>query len=155
MDGIKQLLPLLLAVAVLAAIGAALKGKKGGAGKRFTAQKRAVLTKHEQPMFQRLAEAFPENVVLAQVGFGALMATKDKASFNRFAQKRADFVICSRAFEAVAVIELDDSSHKNSRASDEGRDALLESAGIRVLRYRSVPDVQTVRNDVTQAKNQR
>jgi len=66
---------------------------------------------------------------------------RSRARFNR---KVADFVVATKAFEVLAVIELDDASHKGREVQDSQRDALLERAGYRVLRFRNVPDVDAV-----------
>ena len=63
----------------------------------------------------------------------------ERAKFNR---KMADFVVCSKAFEVIAVVELDDSSHKGNEEKDEARDGLLKQAGVAVLRYKTVPTLQ-------------
>lgn len=112
-------------------------------------KKKLPLTKNEQPMFFRLVEAFPEQVVLAQVAFSALLQTKEAATRNKFDRKVADFVLCTKAFEVLAIIELDDSSHKGREAQDAARDLLLTNAGYTVLRYKLVPDVDKVRKDIT------
>lgn len=101
---------------------------------------RQPLTKHEQAMYFRLRATFPEHVVLAQVAFSALLTARGYSSRNRFSQKTADFVLCTRAFDVLAVIELDDSTHRRKRTSDAARDALLGEAGYAVLRFTRIPD---------------
>lgn len=132
-------------VVVLIMAGLAAISKKKGLKTDGPIQATAPLTANEQPMYFRLVEAFPEHVVLAQVAFGALMQTKDRMARNRFDRKRADFVLCSKAFEVIAVIELDDSSHNGREQRDAARDNLLTSCGYRVLRYKRVPDVAALR----------
>ncbi|HEX8784796.1 MAG TPA: DUF2726 domain-containing protein, partial [Telluria sp.] len=63
----------------------------------------------------------------------------------RVAQQRVDYVVCTRRCEVVAVVELDDKTH--SRAKDELRDARLEQAGIRTVRFqaRNKPKVEAIR----------
>ncbi|RZI43732.1 DUF2726 domain-containing protein [Herbaspirillum sp. HC18] len=111
-------------------------------------RKRTVLTKNEQPMYFRLLEAFPEHVVLAQVSFSALIRTAKQATRNRFDRKVADFVICTKAFEVLGIVELDDSSHRGKEEKDADRDRLLNSAGYRVFRYRFPPNTEDVRNAI-------
>ncbi|WP_169307269.1 DUF2726 domain-containing protein [Chitiniphilus eburneus] len=96
---------------------------------------KSVLTINEQPMYWRLVEAFsPDLVVLAQVSFSQLVQAKGGNNlqnlhlFRRISQKTADFVICRKDFTVVAVIELDDSSHRNKRDKDAERDAFLRPA---------------------------
>lgn len=103
------------------------------------------LTKREQPMYFRLREAFPEHVVLAQVAFSALLTSRKRATRNTFDKKVADFVVCSTGFKVLAVVELDDLSHKDRTTQDAARDSLLTGAGYTVLRYKHVPDASTLR----------
>ena len=101
-------------------------------------------------MYFRLVEAFPEYVVLAEVAFSALLYARGQGTRNAFNRLRADFVVCDKSFRVVAVIEVDDSTHDNKvgREKDAARDVMLEGAGYRVLRYRSVPDVERLRHDI-------
>jgi very-short-patch-repair endonuclease len=64
-------------------------------------------------------------------------------------------VLCSKDSTIVAVIELDDASHKkaNREAADAKKDKALESAGIRILRWQvnSIPDEAEIRATFAQA----
>jgi very-short-patch-repair endonuclease len=113
---------------------------------------RMPLTKYEQPMYFRLRETFPDEVVLAQVAFSALLKSKSRSTRNAFNQKVADFVVCTKAFEVLAVIELDDSSHADKKEADAASDELLEGAGYRVLRYSRAPDAATLKTAIDEAK---
>jgi very-short-patch-repair endonuclease len=145
---ITSVLPLLFFIFV-AAIAIAIIAKKLKS-KTATALIKAKipLTKNEQPMFFRLVEAFPDQIVLAQVAFSALVTTKERAARNTFDRKVADFVICNKAFEVQAVIELDDASHKGRELQDEKRIASLLQAGHKVLRYKTVPNIETLQKDL-------
>jgi very-short-patch-repair endonuclease len=143
----KGLLILVIAIAVLAAAASALLKTKGRTGPIKTRPK-APLTKHEQAMYWRLREAFPEAVVLAQVAFSALI-TSEREHRNRYSQKVADFVVCDRSMTVTAVIELDDSSHRGRETKDAQRAKLLEGAGYRVIRFPRIPDIDALRNAVT------
>jgi very-short-patch-repair endonuclease len=138
-----QVLPLMLvAIAMITLLAlAAAKSKK-----RSLEQPRArrPLTANEQKMFFRLQQALPERIVLAQVSFSALLNAKNWATRNTFNRKMADFVICDRAFTVLAVVELDDSSHDGRKTADASRDALLEAAGYKVLRWRGIPDATAI-----------
>ena len=146
----ETVLLVLLGVVVLAFIakgfGQGLKGssKKGSFGPR------SIATANEQKMFWRLVSTFaaPEFVVLTQVSFGALLTAKGGASRYSFAQKRADFVLTNKGFKVLAVIELDDSSHKGREGNDAGRDAMLIEAGYKVLRYTGIPEAEKLKADV-------
>lgn len=148
-----KVLFLLIVVLLIAGAFIAIKtkglGKTGKAAKgRFVAN--TLVTANEQGMFWRLVETFPapEHVVLTQVSFGALLVAKDGASRYSFAQKRADFVVTNKGFKVLAVIELDDASHKGREKEDESRDAMLVQAGYKVLRYAKTPDVEKLRTDM-------
>lgn len=139
----KMLLPL---VVLLIAMGvlAALAGKNGRKATGALSGK-VPLTKREQAMYFRLQQTFPDHVILAQVAFSALITTKDRPTRATFDRKVCDFVLCSKAFEVLAVIELDDASHKGRAAADAKRAAILTSAGYQVERFAQVPDVAELR----------
>lgn len=138
-----------LAVLVLAA--AVALGTRKQTRSTETPRKRYPLTKHESAMFNRLTQALPDTVVLAQVSFGSLLTATSKGARNRFDRKIADFVICNRAHQVLAIIELDDSTHKGQEARDAARDKLLIDAGYRVVRYARIPDIERVRADFLEA----
>ena len=106
------------------------------------------LTDREQAMYNRLATTLPELVVMPQVAMSALLTAKSRTTRNTFDRKVIDFVICDKAFQVLAVIELDDRSHDARRAHDETRDAMLVGAGYKVIRYTNVPDVAEVARDL-------
>lgn len=136
----KQKLFLIAAAVILAVVVAVVVPAK----KRksvFSAKAKKPLTKNEQPMYFRLIESFPDLIVLAQVSFSALMSSTAQASRNKFDRKTADFVLCTKSFDVVAVIELDDASHNGRGKEDGDRDALLTRVGYRVLRFKKTPDV--------------
>ena len=126
-------------------LGSANKGKKGG--KRSPIKGKRIITMNEQPTFLRLREALPEHIVLAQVAFSAFMTASGYATRNLFNRKVADFVVLDKQFNIVAIVELDDSSHKGKEDKDADRDALVAEAGFRVIRYKRTPDLEQVRAD--------
>lgn len=130
-----------LVLLMLVGIAAAVAQKHGVTKERGKTWRRRLLSKNEQPMYFRLCETFPSHVVLAQVAFSALLDARSRATRNTFDRKVADFVLCTKAFEVIAVIELDDSSHQKKAAADVARDELLILAGYQVLRFAKVPDV--------------
>lgn len=133
-------------VVLLGIIAAALKTpERRAAGEKPKA--RAPVSVNEQGMYNRLVQALPDLVILSQVSFGALLAAKSRAVRNTFDRKIADFVVCTKAFEVLAIVELDDSSHRGNEAKDAKRDALLKAAGYRVLRYPRIPDVDRLQED--------
>lgn len=106
-----------------------------------------VISMNEQPMFSRLRDALPQHIVLAQVAFSALITSKGYASRSRFNRKVADFVVLDKAYNVVAIVELDDSSHKGKEDKDADRDALLQEAGYTVIRYKRSPDMDKLKAD--------
>ncbi len=126
------------------------KSRKRGGSSTFHTKARPVLTKNEQGLYWRLREAFPDQIVLAQVAFSALI-TSDRSHRNRYSQKVADFVLCDKAFSVRVVIELDDSSHAGRGGEDAARDAMLKRAGYAVLRVPRTPDIDAVKAAVAEA----
>lgn len=112
---------------------------------------RRPLTDREQQMFFTLTEALPECTVLAQVSFQALLDTPHQADRNRFDRKYADFVICSTRLTPIAVVELDDASHKTKLEQDADRDAMLQKAGYQTIRYRKIPTAEQIQADIEAA----
>ena len=66
---------------------------------------------------------------------------------NLFNRKVADFVVLDKQFNVVAIVELDDASHKDKEEKDADRDALIAEAGYRVIRYKRTPDLEQVQKD--------
>ena len=127
----------IIILAVVFAVFVPAKKRKSA----FSAKAKKPLTKNEQPMYFRLIESFPDLIVLAQFSFSALMSSTATASRNKFDRKTADFVLCTKSFDVVAVIELDDATHSGRVKEDSDRDALLTGVGYRVLRFKKTPDV--------------
>jgi very-short-patch-repair endonuclease len=98
------------------------------------------LSDPEQVLYWRLCEAFPEHVVLSQVALSQLIQVdrvkERQAVFNRISQLVADFVVCTKAFAVIAVVELDDLSHETgARATANARTTqALAAAGYRLVR---------------------
>lgn len=141
----KDITWLIAAVVVLAVLGALAGGKTKGKGRGEKPRAKKLLTEREQAMYSRLIECFPDRVILTQVSLGALLTAKATATRNTFDRKIADFVLCTRAFEVLAVIELDDHSHRGKGAKDSARDTMLTEAGYKALRFKNVPDGDELR----------
>lgn len=117
---------------------------------------KAMLTPNEIEFLNRLESAVPEFRFCPQVAMGAILnpnvhrQSKDYMRLRgKFAQKIIDFVAQDRKDGSiVAVIELDDRTHDNEK--DEKRDAMLASAGYRIVRWNSKnkPDVESIRNQL-------
>lgn len=134
----------------VAVLKAKLAGKEGAAAK-FKAK--PLLTANELEFLARLEAAVPELRFCPQVAMGALLdpaVPRGNKAYqqlrNRFAQKIVDFVAQARSDGSiVAVIELDDRTHESEK--DSKRDAMLASAGYRVVRWnsKSKPDAAAIR----------
>ncbi|MGK5050978.1 DUF2726 domain-containing protein [Janthinobacterium sp. RB2P8] len=111
-------------------------------------QRKPVMTAREQQMYHLLQTALPECTVLAQVAFSALVTAQGWTNRNRFDRKVADFLLCSKQLNVLAVIELDDSSHAGRERQDKERDAILRLAGYVTLRYANFPTQQALRADI-------
>jgi len=144
---------IVVALAVVAAMAIRTLERPPGA-LSWPVRARAPLSRPEQSLYWRLCEAFPDHIVLAQVAIAQLLEVEKvpnrRAVFNRYRQLVADFVVCTRAFGVVAVIELDDRSHQNSgRAdADERKSAVLAAAGLLLLRFHvhALPTVGELRS---------
>ncbi|WP_371767202.1 DUF2726 domain-containing protein [Massilia sp.] len=140
----------ILAVLLAGLFAVQLKTAKGK-GRTGVYRRRKFMTDNEEEFFGRLVVALPDHYIFPQVAMSALLdtASSDKRTAHsdrlRIAQQRVDYVVCTRRCEVVAVVELDDKAH--SRAKDELRDARLEQAGIRTVRFqaRNKPKVEAIR----------
>lgn len=137
-----ETLIVVVAVLVLLALVAAVQVKSAkGSRRNGTYRQRNLMTDNELEFFGRLVAALPGHVVFPQVAMSALIeaASSDSKQAHsdrlRIAQQRVDYVVCTRNGEVVAVVELDDRTH--SQAKDRQRDARLEQAGIRTVRFQS------------------
>lgn len=129
----------LIALAVLAAV-ASKKIKSTNAKSDYNYTSKAPLTKNEQTMYWKLIDALPGYVVLAQVELSRCISAKG-AAFNTINGKSLDFVICNKALEIVAGIEIDDKSHLTPAAQkrDATKNNAMEVAGIKLLRWPAAP----------------
>jgi very-short-patch-repair endonuclease len=152
---------LLLAILVVLAIGLAIlslviRSKRGRTDRPWPYFAKKPLTVPEQILYFRLLKALPDQIVLAQVQLSRMLGVKKGSDyqrwFNRINQMSADFVICTKDATIVAVIELDDSSHRNDRrrTTDEKKGRALGAAGIKVVRWhvQELPDSAAIRSTV-------
>ena len=138
-------LPLLILVAVFAIIAFVIAVIGSKRRDDIAIEAKPILTPNEQEFFHRLRRALPNHHIFPQVGLNALLqVTKGtpKQSFykslNRFNSKTADFVVCeSDTLKVLAIIELDDKTHKHKRQKDAERDAMLQTSGYRTIRFES------------------
>ncbi|MDQ9949739.1 MULTISPECIES: DUF2726 domain-containing protein [Acinetobacter] len=138
----------LIAIMILAILNVLKKGEsKNRNAKRNPIKGKRIITMNEQPTFMKLKEALPEYIILAQVAFSAFMTAQGYATRNLFNRKVADFVVLDKAFNIVAIVELDDSSHKGKENLDAERDALIQEAGFKVIRYKRTPELAQIHSD--------
>lgn len=103
--------------------------------------KRRLLSPPEQVLFYRLVSALPDYVILSQVQMVRFLGVKkgnDFSSwFNRVNRMSVDFLVCTKSFDVVSVIELDDKSHNRSdrRDADAKKDLALRDAGVKIVRW--------------------
>ncbi len=138
----------LLTIIILAILSVLKKGEsKNRNAKRNPIKGKRIITMNEQPTFIKLREGLPEHIILAQVAFSAFMTARGYATRNLFNRKVADFIVLDKAFNIVAIVELDDSSHKGKEKFDAERDALIQEAGFRVVRYKRTPELAQIHAD--------
>lgn len=79
----------------------------GSSGATASYFRKRTLSVVEQKLYYRLVKALPDYRVLAQVSLYQLVGVREgperQAAFNRISRKCVDFVVCSRAFDVVAV----------------------------------------------------
>ena len=109
---------------------------------------RPVITTFESKMFTRLQQAFPNNHILAQVAFSALITSDHYKIRSQFNRKVTDFVILDQEMNVLAIIELDDPSHIGKELEDKKRDQMLLEAGYKVHRYTQIPSVKQLQMDI-------
>ncbi|MDQ1835284.1 DUF2726 domain-containing protein, partial [Massilia scottii] len=124
MDTVDLLMKILIAVIVIVIIASLLTiAAKGKASSVRTGayRQRKIMTDNELEFFGRLVIALPEYYVFPQVAMTALLeaASTDKRKSHsdrlRIAQQRADYVVCAKNCDLVAVVELDDRTHSKTK----------------------------------------
>lgn len=122
--------------------------------------KKSVLTQVEQDFFQRLKEALPNRIVLAQVELSRVIAAnvpkhEELSWFNRINGKSLDFVICKPDLSVIAAIELDDSSHNrpHRKKADTTKNKALADAGVPLVRFnvKTIPDTESIKKAIAHA----
>ena len=134
-----------LGVTLLIKAAKSLEAQKRSSEPGSAIKARKVLGASAQQMYLRLLEAFPDHIVLAQVAFSALLDTRLQTTRDQFDRKVADFVICTKAFEVIGIIELDDAGRRDRAPESAAGDRLLAQAGYEVCRYQTIPDAQSLR----------
>lgn len=125
----------------------AYKGLKSKQQADSALRQRAVFNSTELITFTRLKEILPEANILAHVSFDALITTKYLHTRRKYQQMFADFVVLDKDCKVLAVVTLDDLNSSKRMPANTYPDALLESAGYRIVRYVGVPEYQQLRED--------
>lgn len=118
------------------------------------------LTPTEISFYQKLIEALPEYIVLAQVQLSSfikvdrskLISSRTYAWQNPISQQSVDYLICTKDFSIVAAIELDDKTHLSAKAikRDDKKTRNLASAKIPLIRWHAelMPSIQTIQQTI-------
>lgn len=92
--------------------------------------KRKLMNKEESYLYRKLENTIKRNklehMVFAQVSFGEIIGSKDKAAYGCINSKRADFVIVTRYGDPLAVFEYQSGAHYQGNAIQ--RDAVKKEA---------------------------
>ncbi|GAC1519380.1 MAG: hypothetical protein NVS3B11_18180 [Collimonas sp.] len=144
---------MVLTIIVMAVVAVLTREKQATQQKRREYIKKKPLSNNEQVMYWRLVGALPDYMVLAQVGLSRCLGTKDSGGLDTLASKSLDFVICDKASDVVAVIEIDNKTHNHKILSkeDEQKYKALKKAGIDIIRWRanSLPSEADIRERFT------
>lgn len=153
---------LVLLIIVIAVISVFLgKAKLLKAHEVWPFYPRKPLTNPEQILYFRLLNALPDHIILAQVQLSRFLGVKKGNNFqswlNRINRLSADYVICSKDASVVAVIELDDTSHNNSKRqeTDRKKDKAIRDAGLKIIRWnvKSIPNEDEIKNSVAPVRH--
>ena len=143
---------LLAVIAAIAVVIVKIKSPNRPGDEAWPFYAKEVLSQPEQLLYFRLVQALPDHMVLAQVQLSRFLRVKKgnnhQAWLNRINRMSADFVVCNKDSSIVAIIELDDDTHKKGdrRAADEEKDKALASAGTHVVRWhtKTIPDIASI-----------
>jgi hypothetical protein len=114
-----------------------------------------VMTQHERQAYQTLVRALPDHIVLAQVPLERFIKVPKRRSYGawlgRVGHLKADLLVCDKASEVLAAVEIHsprDSSRSRQRHERMAR--VLKAAGIRVVTWMegSVPGPEAARAQV-------
>jgi very-short-patch-repair endonuclease len=138
-------------VAVLATVSRRFNRARGEPD-RFPFEQCRPLSDREQVLYWRLRQVMHDQIVLSQVGMSRILRVQKghdvRAWLNRINRMTVDFLVCLPDATIVAAIELDDASHdvEDRVRADAKKAKALESAGIKLLRFRDLPSEQELRD---------
>jgi len=149
-----SLLNWIVAAAVVAAVAALLVVVAQSRRRRSDAEARAldaldtvmgwtpestrVMTQPERQAYQTLVRALPDHIVLAQVSLARFIKVPKRRSYgewlSRVGKLNADLLVCDKASEVLAVVEVRSSRDSvRSLQRHERMARVLKAAGIRVV----------------------
>lgn len=106
-----------------------------------TFNKKNLLTETEKTFLYALSQAVQGYYIFPQVATHAILKCSTQnysnylKAFNRFNRTIIDFVICDQNFTIIAIVELNDRTHKNKTDEDKLRDDMLKKAGYKTVRF--------------------
>ena len=114
-------------------------------------KQRAIFSPQQQLTYTRLKMLLPEQHILAQVSFDALLTTKYPRTRYKYRNMVADFVLLDRDYHIVAMVTLNESHALKRLRNADYQDDLLKMAGYKVLRYQHVPELAELKRDFLNA----
>lgn len=156
MEVVFAFLAFLVFLSILSSVGSSSSKKDFSPSGDLPFYPKRPLSQVEQILYFRMIDALPEFVVLSQVQLSRFMGVKKGYPFNMFNnlinRKSVDFLVCTKSFDIVAAVELDDSSHSRPDRikADAVKDRSIHSAGLRIVRWHvsSLPDALSIRSDI-------
>lgn len=148
-DFINLLITFIMAIILYRAIS--MKPNTPGESSTWPFVARKPLSEPEQNLYFRICQALPCHIVLAQVALPRLLGMKNKSKDLPVCleQSVADFVVCTKEFNVLAVIEVGDMPLEDNQpgAGYTDKTKAIIAAGIRVIRWSAsrLPDEETIR----------
>ena len=158
LSGLADPVPTVLAALLLLACAALLwviarRSAAPAAADAPAFQAKPLLNRTEARLFRMIAHRVPKGThVMAQTSYGEMLRCDSPAKFFTINARRADMVICDRAFNVLAVIEYQGSGHYGgagsravrARRGDTHKRRALQEAGILLLEIPAAFDAATV-----------
>jgi hypothetical protein len=119
---------------------------------QYPFESRVPLNDRERELYWRLRKMLPDGVILSQVGLSRILRVRTghdfRVWFKRINRMTIDFLVCREDATIVAAIELEDAPHglAEQQVADVRKARALESAGIRLLRFREIPSEAELRS---------
>lgn len=114
-------------------------------------KQRAIFSPQQQLTYTRLKSLLPEQHILAQVSFDALLTTKYARTRHKYRNMVADFVLLDQEHHIIAMIALNEVHGLKRLKNAYYEDDLLKMAGYKVLRYQHVPELAELKRDFLNA----